>query len=370
MAIRFVYPTSGMVGAYGAGQSAARNRQQKYALDMLNQERQRRYRMEEMLAQDYLIGRRQQQMRDWHVEDMQLERKWQEADIQRQRDWRVADLQQAHDWQVEDAQQQRDWHVEDMGAQQEAMNRRDERLRDWNREENRIAESGRMFGATVKRDEEDIASGAYSKADADALRKVNQEIANTRSSNRFSDEAERQKQLDILAEKRDKIYERRLPPPTPEQQFQQDNMRIDVTTGKAIPWGAPSENAIIVPRGDNGRYDLSKAYDPQEKARKEAEIRRKEEESRTYELYKKAEEYARKDSEKSSLNGDQYYNERRQYWMQQFGVPEGWKPIGAQPAPQPAPQAAPQAAPQLPPGAKMLPDGKIMGPDGTIWERE
>uniref|UniRef100_A0A6M3KGH4 Uncharacterized protein n=1 Tax=viral metagenome TaxID=1070528 RepID=A0A6M3KGH4_9ZZZZ len=84
--------------------------------------------------------------------------------------------------------------------------------------------------------EADIAKGRYTKDDADALRKVQLEIRHTQLSGRFTDEDQRDAELETLYQKRDDIFERRSP-----ERTREDNLREVLgdevyEKHKGLPW--------------------------------------------------------------------------------------------------------------------------------------
>ncbi len=150
------------------------------------------------------LGRPEQATEQYYKSGSQIEQEQEQTDLNERRSY--------EDWQLKEKQKHEAGVLEE-GREHDAG----------------LAGAAAWDAALVQRDEddeEDIGGGAYTKSDAEDLRKHNRTRAIVRKDPRLSDD-ERERQLLTLKEARDEILTRRKAPLTPDEQFENDTIVRD-----------------------------------------------------------------------------------------------------------------------------------------------
>jgi len=249
MAIRFKHQVgAGIIGAFATGHANAQNRRRKYALDMMQQEREHQMRMQERIApykyRAALGGGRGggrggvEPAGMWIdpaadttlTEDEKIKLRVKQnaqrrAAARAMRMGRAPTATDALPWfksqaaidaekQADAAFIKREQEIEDERRAQAGREKLATMGQEADAAAERLAGQQALAKERMKAIEADIGNGRYSPDDAKLLRAKQRDIQQTLLSGRFTDEDQRQEELDRLRAERDEIIDRKLPEET------------------------------------------------------------------------------------------------------------------------------------------------------------
>lgn len=253
MAIRTTHTYGGAAigGAYLAGKGRARQRREKYALDLMRENRQLAQRRQELFqTQAFRYGLQQQ------GQQFQLARDKENREFTMNRD-RERDL------------ATRELYAERDKARADLYRERDAEARMFSREREDADRAFYYEREADARERDDLAAGRYSKKTAEELRKINDDIAATRGSDRISDPLKKQEILDGLIAKRDELRQERIPVPSLEDRFKAETIEVEGTRWQLV---GDEWRKIDEPKEDKSEAERSKAYASEfEKIRNDAQ---------------------------------------------------------------------------------------------------